>query len=140
MDLYCNIPGSCIASGCICFWSTGFRCSDYTPQRRSPNTTFCMSDLRGSPNTTFLLFRKPVDQKQMQPEAMQGPGMLQYGSILKDKKNPRGWLKIYSKERPSQLQCSRTNLAHVPSKVPIWVCNLYFYNCEQERVSAREFF
>ena len=28
------------------------------------------------------------------------------------------WLKIYSKKRPSQLQCSRANLARVPSKVP----------------------
>ena len=50
------------------------------------------------------------------------------------------WLKIYSKKRPSQLQCSRANLARVPSKVPVWVCDLYFYNCEQGRVSAREFF
>ena len=40
------------------------------------------------------------------------------------------WLKIYSKKRPSQLQCSRANLARVPSKVPVWVCDLYFYNCE----------
>ena len=40
------------------------------------------------------------------------------------------WLKIYSKKRPSQLQCSRANLARVPSKVPVWICDLYFYDCE----------
>ena len=38
MDPYCNIPAPCIASGCICFWSTGFWCQNWSPPGASPNT------------------------------------------------------------------------------------------------------
>ena len=38
MDPYCNIPAPCVASGCICFWSTGFWCQNWSPPGASPNT------------------------------------------------------------------------------------------------------
>ena len=57
----------------------------------------CSSVFGLAPGGDQFWHQKPVDQKQMQPEAMQGAGMLQYGSMLKDQKTyPQGTRKPMS--------------------------------------------